>query len=313
VADRPPSLDPADDGADPSDRGWGSPVPAEYGSLRAVRWTQGEVNATEAAERPDHSRQSGSGWRWQRQIRNRGGVDAPKPITPVADLGGASAPVAPWAWDPTAGDGAAGDGKAGDRALDGAGPGYGPAAAAPTVEEEDEQPTIVVPGPQALVAPEPEAAGMDGPPVLATPAAAAGAMAATRVRPRRRANRRPERVRSRVTVRHIDVLTVARVSIIFYLLVGISIVVASVLLWYAANAYGSLDSIEKSVRTLFDLKTFTLRVDRVAEYTAAGGLVLAFVGTLVNILAALTYNLICDIVGGFRIEVESTTPGSTEV
>jgi Transmembrane domain of unknown function (DUF3566) len=313
VADRPHSLDPADDGADPSDRGWGSPVPAEYGSLRAVRWSQGEVNATEAAGRPDHSRQSGTGWRWQRQIRNRGGAEAPKPITPVADLGGASDPAAPWSWDPDAGDGAAGDGKAGDGAVDGAVAGYGPAVAAPTVEQEDELPTPAAPGPQALLLTEPEAAGMGGPPVLTAGPAAAGAIAATQVRHRRRANRRPERVRSRVTVRHVDVLTVARVSIIFYLLVAIAIVVASVLLWYAANAYGSLDSIEKSVRTLFDLKTFTLHVDRVAEYTAAGGLVLAFVGTLANVLAALTYNLICDIVGGFRIEVESTSPGSTEV
>ena len=99
----------------------------------------------------------------------------------------------------------------------------------------------------------------------------------------------------------------------FYFLVAIAVVVASVFLWYAANAYGSLTSIEKSVRTLFDLKTFTLHADRVAEYTAAGGLVLAMVGTLVNILAALTYNLICDIVGGVRIEVESTSPVPSEV
>jgi hypothetical protein len=106
---------------------------------------------------------------------------------------------------------------------------------------------------------------------------------------------------------------VARVSLVFYFLVAIAVLVASVLLWYAANAFGSLTSIEKSVRTLFDLKSFTLHVGRVAEYTALGGLVLAVVGSLVNILAALTYNLICDIVGGFRIEVESVSPGPSEI
>jgi Transmembrane domain of unknown function (DUF3566) len=168
---------------------------------------------------------------------------------------------------------------------------------------------------QTVLPEEPEIADLAPPPVFrAEEAGAAGALAvaegpARRLRPKRGV----ERIRSRVTIRHVDVWTVARVSLVFYFLVAIAVVVASVLLWYAANAFGSLASIEKSVRTLFDLKTFTLHAGRVAEYTGAGGLVLALVGTLVNVLAALTYNLICDIVGGFRIEVESLASMPSEV
>ena len=90
-----------------------------------------------------------------------------------------------------------------------------------------------------------------------------------------------------------------------------SVVVASVLLWYTANALGSIDSIEKSIKTLFDLKTFTLHPANVAKWTAVGGAVIAIAGTLFNVLAAFTYNLISDAVGGIRFEVVSDAPPET--
>jgi hypothetical protein len=121
-------------------------------------------------------------------------------------------------------------------------------------------------------------------------------------RQRRRAGRRQWAQSSR-TVRHLDVWTVAKVSFIFYLLVLIAVVVASVLLWYVANDVGAIQSIEKSVRTLFDLSKFTIHPSEIAEYTSAGGGVLALAGTLANILAALMYNLISDLVGGIRFQV----------
>jgi Transmembrane domain of unknown function (DUF3566) len=297
VTDRPHSLDPADDGPDPSDRGWGSPVPAEYGPLRAFRSTPtGDDSSLTGRGRP-----AGTGWRWQRQHqaakptlsdrwRGRSGAE----VKPVSELNSGVAPAEPWGPSPTLDNGA----------VDGVAASTGLVESAAIVEADDrwttaepEQDFVDVAPPAPRTA---ERAGMAG-----------AAVAAEGVSSRRR-RRRPERVRSRVTIRHIDVWTVARVSLVFYLLVAIAVVVASVLLWYAANAYGSLTSIEKSVRTLFDLKTFTLHVNRVAEYTAAGGLVLAVVGTLINILAALTYNLICDIVGGFRIEVESASAGPSD-
>ena len=113
------------------------------------------------------------------------------------------------------------------------------------------------------------------------------------------------RSRSRATVRHVDILTVARVSAVFYLVVLAVVVVASVLLWYAANTFGTLPSMEKSIRTLFSLKTFTIHPTEVAEYTSGVGVVIAVVGTLANIILALIYNLIAEVVGGVRVEVDS--------
>ncbi len=137
------------------------------------------------------------------------------------------------------------------------------------------------------------------------PVAARDAAAGLDAKRRSRRKVRRQRTRSRMTVRHVSVVTVGKVSLIFYLLVVAVIVVASVLLWYAANAFGTLPSIEKSIKTLFDLKSFTLHPTTVAKYTAAAGGVIGVAGTIANILAALMYNLICDIVGGIRVDVEA--------
>jgi Transmembrane domain of unknown function (DUF3566) len=293
VTDHPQSLDPADGGSDPSDRGWGSPVPAEYGSLRALR-SQAEEGSSGSARGQSRARPSGAGWRWQRQLRSRSHSEVREPVD---DLDSGVVPPDPWTPNPAL--------RAG--ALDGAVAAEALRSTAPIVEADDRH---------AVLPPQPEIADLApaAPAFTAEQALAAASLAVTEGRDRRRRSRRGvERIRSRVTIRHVDVSTVARVSLVFYFLVAIAVVVASVLLWYAANAFGSLTSIEKSVRTLFDLRTFTLHVGRVAEYTAAGGLVLALVGTLFNVLAALTYNLICDIVGGFRIEVESVAAMPSEV
>lgn len=113
------------------------------------------------------------------------------------------------------------------------------------------------------------------------------------------------RSRSRATLRHVDVKSVAKVSLVFFLLVLVVIVVASVLLWFAADAFGTLPSIEKSVRTLFSLKSFKLHPGAVAMYTSAAGVVIAIAGTLASILLALIYNLIADAVGGLRVDLDS--------
>ena len=121
----------------------------------------------------------------------------------------------------------------------------------------------------------------------------------------RRRRRRPGRTRTRATVRHLDLGTVIRVSLVFWLLIVIALVVASLLLWLFADAFGSLPSIEKSVRTLFSLKSFQLHPGTIAVYTAAGGVVIAVAGLLGTIVFALIYNLIADVVGGIRVELES--------
>ena len=114
-------------------------------------------------------------------------------------------------------------------------------------------------------------------------------------------------MRTRATVRHIDIGSVLRVSVVFWLLILVALVFASLLLWLFADAFGTLPSIDKSIRTLFSLKSFALHPGAVALYTAAGGVVIAIAGMIGTVIFALIYNLIADVVGGIRVDLESVS------
>lgn len=108
---------------------------------------------------------------------------------------------------------------------------------------------------------------------------------------------------SRRIVRRIDTWTVLKVSVVFYLCVLLVVVIAGVVLWNIAAALGFIHSIDKSIRTLFDYNKFTLHPLAVLAYTLAGGMGLVIVGSVVNVLAAMVYNLIADIAGGVQVVV----------
>lgn len=104
------------------------------------------------------------------------------------------------------------------------------------------------------------------------------------------------------TITHLDLRSVAKVSAVFYGIVLIVIVVASVLLWVVADAAGAVHSIDHSVQSLFGVKQYQLHPMTVALYSCAAGVVVAVTGTLVNLLAATVYNLVSDVVGGVRVK-----------
>jgi hypothetical protein len=259
-------------GADDED-GWGSPVPAEYGSLRAVRPAGTPVSDSADAKAPD-PRAARSSLLRRLQDDAVAGAGAAAAVARRARRprqGGPSRAILPaWGGEPAP---AATPGGASDRAE----------IAPDTDYRLDDTATVPAVDPLAE-RPVPDVA-------------VAG--------PRRRRAHRPARIRTRATVRHVDMLTVVRVAVVFWLVVLVALVVASLLLWTAADAFGSLPSIEKSVRTLFSLKSFSIHPGAVAGYTALVGIVIAVAGTLATIVLAVIYNLIADVVGGVRVELES--------
>jgi uncharacterized membrane protein affecting hemolysin expression len=104
-------------------------------------------------------------------------------------------------------------------------------------------------------------------------------------------------------VRRIDAWSVFKMSIIFYLCVLLVLLIAGVVLWNIASAFNVISSVEKFVRSLFDLQTFKLRPGVVLQSAALGGVVLVLLGTGANVLVAALYNLISDIVGGVQVIV----------
>jgi hypothetical protein len=115
--------------------------------------------------------------------------------------------------------------------------------------------------------------------------------------------------RTRRVVRRIDVWTVLKMSILFYLCVFLVFMVAGVVLWNIAQAFNVIHSVEKFVRSIFDLQKFTFKPMVVFQASLFGGIVLVLLGTGANVLSALLYNLISDVVGGVQFSVlEETAP-----
>ncbi|HET9732455.1 MAG TPA: DUF3566 domain-containing protein [Acidimicrobiales bacterium] len=358
MSDQPgrPAYEP-DDRADGEDEGWGSPVPAEYGSLRAVR-------PPDAPSDPDAASYSGGDaqdrwstlserWHMPDVFRRHSSAPAPAPGAGPGDGGPVPAPAgrrsggSPAPTGAAAAAGADGDGSSGSPAPTSSAPPAASAAPSPAADHVSAAPAAAdqasgappeaatagsgaaapaSPGPAADPARGLGAGAVPaaGSPARSGPGAPAG-VTSPRPVPRgvdpvalafglgdpdvvaggRRRRRRPVRIRSRATVRHLDVFSVLKVALVWWLVVLVTLVIASMMLWVFADAFGTLPSLEKSVRTLFSLKAFKLRPGSVALYTAAAGVVVAIAGMLATLVGAVIYNLIADLTGGVRVELES--------
>jgi hypothetical protein len=124
-------------------------------------------------------------------------------------------------------------------------------------------------------------------------------------RPRAAPARRVRRV-----VRQVDTWTVFRVSVLFYLSMLVVVLVAGSLLWAVASAAGVTHNFEKFIKDLFSLDSFHFAGSAILQATGVGGLVLVLIGTGCNVLVAVIYNLISDVVGGIEVTVleEDSSP-----
>jgi hypothetical protein len=121
--------------------------------------------------------------------------------------------------------------------------------------------------------------------------------------PRAGQRRKVQARRVRRVIRRIDVWTVLKLSFFFWLCIVLVLLIAGVILWNIANAFDVINNVDKFIKSLFDLQTFTLRPRTILEASAAGGVVLVILGTGANVLAAVLYNLMSDVIGGVQVIV----------
>ena len=116
--------------------------------------------------------------------------------------------------------------------------------------------------------------------------------------------RRRPRVR-KVTriVRRVDAWGVFKISMIFYVILYIILLVAGVLLWNLANTTGTVANVEGFARDLFGLKTFEFDGEKLFRASWVLGAILVVAGTGLNVTLAVLFNLISDLVGGVRVTV----------
>jgi hypothetical protein len=116
-------------------------------------------------------------------------------------------------------------------------------------------------------------------------------------------------------VRHVDPWSVLKLSLLFYASLFVILMVSGIILWNVAAAAGTISSIENFIRTSFALETFNFRGPTILQASVLGGAVLVVAGSGLNVLIAVLFNLISDLVGGIRITVieeETTRPISVE-
>lgn len=104
-------------------------------------------------------------------------------------------------------------------------------------------------------------------------------------------------------VRHVEPWSVLKISLIFYFCIWIILLVAGAILWRVADSSGMIDNIEKFIREIFALKSFSFEAGRIFRIYAVGGLVTVVAATAFTVLLAVLFNLISDLTGGVRVTV----------
>jgi Transmembrane domain of unknown function (DUF3566) len=119
--------------------------------------------------------------------------------------------------------------------------------------------------------------------------------------------------RTRQVIRRFELRSVLRFSLIFYLCMFLILLVAGIVLWLVATVTGVRGNIENFISDLIASKFHFLGL-QLLRGAAIGGLLLVIIGTGFNLLMALLYNLISDVVGGIEISVlDDDKPHSTVV
>jgi Transmembrane domain of unknown function (DUF3566) len=123
---------------------------------------------------------------------------------------------------------------------------------------------------------------------------------------RRRRTASPRQVYERryvQTVRSVDLWSVLKVAICFYLCALIVLLVAGVMLWWIASAAGVVHSIESFVGQLVGNKDFRFLSWQVLRASTLIGLVVVCIFTVITVLAAAFYNLFSELLGGVEVTV----------
>ncbi|HWC11427.1 MAG TPA: DUF3566 domain-containing protein [Acidimicrobiales bacterium] len=118
--------------------------------------------------------------------------------------------------------------------------------------------------------------------------------------PRRRGPRR----RVRGVVRRINTWSVFRVSVLFYVALYGILLVAGAILWAAATATGLRGNVESFIADLIASGKFEFVGTELFRASFVGGAILVVLGTAFNVLLAVLYNLISEVVGGISLVVE---------
>jgi Transmembrane domain of unknown function (DUF3566) len=123
--------------------------------------------------------------------------------------------------------------------------------------------------------------------------------------------RRPMERRYRQTIRSVDLWTVLKISVCFYLTGLIVSLGACIVLWWIASGLGVIHNVERFIGDLLGSDNFQFLSWRILRGATLVGLVIVCLQVVCTVLAAAFYNLFSELLGGIEITVvEEEPPGS---
>jgi hypothetical protein len=120
--------------------------------------------------------------------------------------------------------------------------------------------------------------------------------------------RRERRVRQ--MIQKVDLWSVLKLSLCFYLCALAVVVVALVSLWAIADSFGIVENVEEFIGELLSSEDFTFLSGEMLRGVVLVGLVLVMLQVVITVIAAAFYNLFAALFGGLEITVieEETAP-----
>ena len=113
----------------------------------------------------------------------------------------------------------------------------------------------------------------------------------------------------RQTITKVDLWSVLKISVCFYLGALIVVLAAAIVLWEMARVAGVVDSIQHFMRQLLGSNDFTFLSWRLLRGFTLVGLVVVCLSVVVTVVGAAFYNLFAEIMGGIEITVVEEDAG----
>lgn len=107
----------------------------------------------------------------------------------------------------------------------------------------------------------------------------------------------------RQRVHRVDLWSVLKISLCFYMAALVVTLVAGVVLWLVAGSFGFIDDFESFMGHLLSSKDYKLVSTKIVAGSVLVGLVLVALMTITTVIAAAFYNLFAELIGGVEIVV----------
>ncbi len=107
--------------------------------------------------------------------------------------------------------------------------------------------------------------------------------------------------RSRVEMTKVELWSVLKVSLCFYLAGLAILIIAGLVVWLLLDASGGIHKFESFMGDIMSAKDYKLVAPQILLGSVLVGLVLVALMTIITVIAAALYNVFSDLVGGVEV------------